>query len=225
MSKVPLRASEGDRGAGVLAGRFCHRSSVQGDADANRLVSRAIQRAREGDEDAIRFLYVRYADSVFGYVRGIVQDQHDAEDVTQQVFTKLMTALPKYRELDVPFSAWILRVARNAALDRVRQRRALLTNEARVAEAEFDEVAYERALTLQEAIGALPSDQREVLVLRHVIGMSPGEIARSLGKSEASIHGLHHRGRRALKMILQQREVGPATVARGACVGVPVPTA
>lgn len=220
MSAVPLRASSDDRSAGVLTGRFRRRVSAPCDAEGHRLVSRAIRRAREGDNDALRFLYIRYADSVYGYVRGIVQDEHDAEDVTQQVFTKLMTVLPKYRERDVPFAAWILRVARNAALDRMRQRRTVSTEEARETEARFDEVAYDRALILQEALRSLPAEQREVLVLRHVIGMSPGEIARSLGKSEASIHGLHHRGRGALKRVLLQSDAAPTTVARVASLGI-----
>jgi RNA polymerase sigma-70 factor (ECF subfamily) len=74
---------------------------------------------------------------------------------------------------------------------------------------------------LQEALRSLPADQREVLILRHVIGMSPGEIARSLGKSEASVHGLHHRGRGVLKRTLLQCQAGPATASRVARTDAP----
>jgi RNA polymerase sigma-70 factor (ECF subfamily) len=55
----------------------------------------------------------------------------------------------------------------------------------------------------------LPANQREVLVLRHVAGLSAREIAERLGKTEASIHGLHHRGRRALSAALQELEATP----------------
>src|ERR1700759_4169966 len=90
------------------------------DEGTSQLVSRAIKRAQQGDGDALAFLYARYADSVYGYVRSIVHDHHEAEDITQHVFAKLMKVIEKYQERDVPFLSWILRVARNAALDSMR---------------------------------------------------------------------------------------------------------
>ena len=83
----------------------------------------AVARAKDGDADALRFLYLRYADNVYGYVCSIVRDEHEAEDVTQHIFAKLLTALARYEPRVVPFSAWILRVAHNAAIDHVRARR------------------------------------------------------------------------------------------------------
>ena len=68
---------------------------------------------------ALHFLYVRFADDVCAYVRSIVRDPHTAEDITQNVFTKLMKAIHKYERRDVPFAAWIIRVARNVALDHI----------------------------------------------------------------------------------------------------------
>jgi RNA polymerase sigma-70 factor (ECF subfamily) len=61
----------------------------------------------------------------------------------------------------------------------------------------------------------LPHDQLEVLVLRHVAGLSPGEIAERLGKTEASIHGLHHRGRGALRQALVEIDAAPVTAEGG----------
>jgi RNA polymerase sigma-70 factor, ECF subfamily len=54
-----------------------------------------------------------------------------------------------------------------------------------------------------------------VLVLRHIAGLSPTEIAGKLGKSEGSIHGLHHRGRGALQAALREMEAGPVVAASG----------
>src|SRR2546429_8678029 len=79
-------------------------------------VSRAVARAKEGDSDAIRYLYVRFAGNVYGYARSIIRDEHEAEDVTQQVFAKLMLSIHKYEQRDVPFSAWILRITHNLAI-------------------------------------------------------------------------------------------------------------
>src|SRR3712207_9030032 len=66
-----------------------------------------------------------------GYVTSIVRDEHEAEDITQHVFTKLLTVLPRYEQREVPFSAWILRVARNVAVDHLRTRRPTPTEEPR----------------------------------------------------------------------------------------------
>ena len=77
----------------------------------------------------------------------------------------------------------------------------------------MDEVAQDRARNLRTALDSLPEEQRNVVVMRHVIGLTPPEIATQMGRSESSIHGLHHRGRRALQQELIRLESAPATVA------------
>src|SRR4051794_1327742 len=111
--------------AGVLHGRFRRVGRLSEDEAGNRAVAQAVTRAKQGDREALRYLYVHYADHVYGYVASIVRDDYEAEDVTQHVFAKLMTKLAKYEPREVPFSAWILRVARNVAVDHMRQRRAI----------------------------------------------------------------------------------------------------
>jgi RNA polymerase sigma-70 factor (ECF subfamily) len=182
-----------------------------GAEDETALVSRAVERAQGGDREAIGFLYARFADEVKGYVRSIVGDPHEAEDVTQQVFTKLITAIGKYEQREVPFFAWILRVSRNMALDHIRARRTVPVEEVHAPSA-GQESRSPRLEELREALSVLPSDQREVLLLRHLVGLSPREIALRTGRTESSIHGLHHRGRSSLQADLLRREAGPATV-------------
>jgi RNA polymerase sigma-70 factor, ECF subfamily len=190
--------------------RFRSKLSIDDSPVSDRLVSRAVARAKEGDREAVRFLYLRYADNVYGYVRSIVRDDYEAEDVTQHVFAKLMTVIAKYEEREVNFSAWILRVSRNVALDHMRQRRPIPCEEIREPEArDENESAHHRSLILRDALATLPEEQREVLVLRHLVGLSPGEIAGRLGRTEPSIHGLHHRGRGALRSALREMECAP----------------
>ena len=177
------------------------------------LVSDAVTRAKAGDMGAIHFLYVRFADDVCGYVNSIVHDSHEAEDITQNVFTKLMKAIHKYEPREVPFAAWILRVARNAALDNLRSRRQIPFEEVRTDDDGHEQIGFERSQCLRDALWRLPHEQREVLVLRHLAGLSPGEIAMRLGKSEGSIHGLHHRGRGALRMALNEMDAAPVVAA------------
>ena len=175
------------------------------------LVYEAVAGAKQGDMGALHFLYVRFADDVCAYVRSIVRDAHAAEDITQNVFAKLIKAIHKYERRDVPFAAWIIRVARNMALDHIRASRQIPLAEVRTSDEGGEQVGFERAMSLREALDLLPADQREVLVLRHVAGLSPGEIADRLGKTEASIHGLHHRGRGALRTALRELEAAPVT--------------
>jgi RNA polymerase sigma-70 factor (ECF subfamily) len=176
--------------------------------------SEAVRRAQAGDREALGFLYARYADNIYGYVRSIVHDPHEAEDVTQQVFAKLIHVIGKYEEREVPFFAWVLRVARNLAVDHLRRQRLIPVEEVRLADGSSgDSSAEHRMSDLCEALAELPRDQCEVLVLRHFAGLSPTEIATRTGRSEGSIHGLHHRGRRALRSELISRGAAPATVA------------
>jgi RNA polymerase sigma-70 factor, ECF subfamily len=182
----------------------------------SRLVSQAIQRAQGGDREALGFLYARYADNIYGYVRSIVHNHHEAEDITQHVFAKLMRVIDKYEERDVPFFAWTLRVARNVAMDHIRSERLVPVEEVRGASERtgFDPASAGRTEDLRDALATLPLAQREVLILRHVVGLSPTEIASLTGKSEGSVHGLHHRGRRTMAVELTSREMAPATATR-----------
>jgi RNA polymerase sigma-70 factor (ECF subfamily) len=182
------------------------------DEAATRLVSRAVRRAQAGDREAFGFLYARYSENIYGYVRSIVHDHHEAEDVTQHVFAKLVRVIGSYQERDVPFIAWMLRVARNAAVDHVRQRRLVPVEEVRSNDFDCgDSRGAERINDLKDALATLPPAQREVLVLRHIAGLTPIEIAQRTGKSEGSVHGLHHRGRRALSEELISRDAAPST--------------
>jgi RNA polymerase sigma-70 factor (ECF subfamily) len=228
---VPLVAPEGcrrhdraglsafDEGADVitesLAGGnetigFRSRTTIDDSPETHRLTRLAVARAKEGDREAVRFLYVTYAHNVYGFVRSIVGDDHEAEDVTQHVFAKLMTAIGKYDDRGVPFMAWLLRLARNLAIDHLRANR--LTPVESVLDQDLSSAPdLDQRGAVRAALASLPRDQREVVVLRHVMGYKPGEIARRTGRTESSVHGLHHRGRRTLQRELRQLDAAPLT--------------
>jgi RNA polymerase sigma-70 factor, ECF subfamily len=192
---------------------FRGRTSLDESADMLARTRLAVARAKVGDPQALHFLYVSYSNNVYGYVRSILDDEHEAEDVTQQLFAKLITAIAKYDDRGVPFFAWLLRMARNLAIDYLRASRATPV------ETVLDPDASvwsdpDRTATVREALATLPCEQREVVILRHVIGLSPGEIAQRMHRSEGSIHGLHHRGRRALRDELTRLDSTPFTVNR-----------
>jgi RNA polymerase sigma-70 factor (ECF subfamily) len=211
MSNHAYLSHQGNCTSGVLTGSFRRATRLVDDEESNRAVNQAVARAKQGDREALRYLYIRYADHVYGYVLSIVRDEYEAEDVTQHLFAKLMHKLEKYEPRAVPFSAWIIRVARNVALDHMRQRRAIPCEEVRELQVHQgdDESTRHRARDLRLALESLPEDQRQVVVMRHLVGLSPGEIAGKLGRTEPSIHGLHHRGRGALRSVLTEMDCGP----------------
>jgi RNA polymerase sigma-70 factor (ECF subfamily) len=180
--------------------------------DDERLSARAIASAKAGDKSAFHYLYTRYADDVYRYVNGIVRHHAQAEDITQNVFLKLMTAIHRYEQREVPFKAWILRVARNAAFDYMRSNRPLVPCEEIFASDEgYEEAGADCWRMVKHGLDELPDDQREVLVLRHIVGLSPGEIGEVLDKTEGSIHGLHHRGRATMQTALRRLGAEPVT--------------
>src|SRR6478672_13279472 len=132
MSAVPLPTQHATAG-------FRARTTLDESPEDVRMVRMAVARGKEGDREAIRFLYVRYSHNIYGYVRSIVHDEHEAEDITQHVFAKLMTVLVKYDERGVPFFAWLLRLAHNAAIDHLRGRRAMPAEEVFGGDARTDE--------------------------------------------------------------------------------------
>jgi RNA polymerase sigma-70 factor (ECF subfamily) len=183
-------------------------------AQATAATRRAVARAKQGDREALRYLYVRYSDNVYSYVSSIVRNHHEAEDVTQQVFAKLIDSLRHYEDRGAPFLSWLVRIARNAAIDQLRSRRAIPLADPIQAHAPAQEAAArDRHESLRSALETLPDDQREIIVLRHVGGLRPAEIAARLGRSESAVNGLHHRGRRALRDELIRLGAAPVTLA------------
>ena len=174
-------------------------------------IDQAVVAAQAGDMEAIRFLYLRYKDNVYGYVLSILRDAHEAEDATQAVFMKLISVIHKYEPRQVPFTAWILRVAHNVAIDSLRQRRPVPCEEVIDNSRPADDSRHDRRRGLEQALETLPEDQRDVVVLRHLVGLSPGEIAHRMGRTESSIHGLHHRARVTLRRELIRAECAPTT--------------
>ncbi|HET6550020.1 MAG TPA: sigma-70 family RNA polymerase sigma factor [Solirubrobacter sp.] len=183
--------------------------------DADALVAAAAERAREGDDDGLRLLFLLYSDNVFGYVLAIVRDEHDAEDITSEVFARLPRALGHYRTGATPFAAWLLRVARNAALDHLRAQRSVPLAEIHASGETAELQARERLADLRAALAALPEDQRQVMLLRLIAGLTPGEIALRLERSVDAVHALQHRARRRLRRELAGAGWAP-TVPRAA---------
>jgi RNA polymerase sigma-70 factor (ECF subfamily) len=197
--------------------RYRRRHAGRRPAATERATAAAITGAREADEDALRLLYLLYADDVYSVVLGVLRHPHDAEDVTSEVFARLPRALARYSPGTAPFAAWLRRVARNAALDHIRGQRAVPVAEVYAADAVTEDPRPERLDALRSALKTLPTDQRRVVLLRFVAGLTPAEVAHELGRSEDAVHALQHRARRRLSSDLAAMGASPdARVRRAA---------
>jgi RNA polymerase sigma-70 factor, ECF subfamily len=164
-----------------------------------------------GDREALADVYARYSHGIYGYIRSIVSDRHEAEDLTQQVFLKLMTAAQGSNPVRADFSAWLLRVARNTALDSLRRTKRTLVRDPQEWAPAGVAPDEEARRSLEDALRTLSRGQRDVLLLRDVLGLTPHEAAERLGKSDGAVHMLHHRARRAVCERLAGYGSGPST--------------
>lgn len=178
-----------------------------------------VVRAQKGDVDAVGELYDRHHTHIFRYVWSRLGQQHGAEDLTGEVFMKMLVALPSYRPGATPFRAWLYRIARNMLVDHYRKERGMMTmlseetQQQDVTEHDPPSVVEEQlaAERVQQALTRLERSQREVVVLRFLSGLSLREVALTLNKSESAIKALQHRGLAALRLAMQQdqEEVSP----------------
>ena len=151
---------------------------------------------KKGNEEAFSFLVSKYSSKVFSAVYLIVKDKYIAEDITQEVFIKIIKTIKKnkYNE-EGKFQPWMMRIAHNLSIDHFRKEKkhpkitlnngndifnSLMFSENN---AESNQENKESKKLLQQLIKGLPKKQKEVLVMRHFMEMSFQEIAESTNVS------------------------------------------
>jgi len=163
-----------------------------------------------GDREAARILLERLAPRVMRLARRLLQDEAEAEDVTQEAMLRLWRIAPDWVAGGAQPSTWLHRVAVNLATDRLRRRRGVALD----AVEEPDDPApaavesmidSERKRALDEALALLPDRQRAAVVLRHLEGMTNPEIAASMGVGVEAVESLTARGKRRLTELLSGR--------------------
>jgi RNA polymerase sigma-70 factor (ECF subfamily) len=172
-----------------------------------------VDRAQQGDRDALEELYLIHFDRIYGYLHVSVGNRHDAEDLTTQTFLKMLESIAKFRWQSAPFSAWLFRIAHNLAMDHFRATRRWQPEED-VPEPEPDESTSAEAGALEsigrksmlELIEDLSPEQQQVLTLKFVFNFPNAEAATILGKTEGAIKSLQHRALVSLQKQLEKRE-------------------
>jgi RNA polymerase sigma-70 factor, ECF subfamily len=179
------------------------RRHVEADGDLEAV------RAAQADRAAFGVLYRRYLERVYGYCFYVLGDHHDAEDATERTFLAALATVDRFTDRGASFRAWLFRIAHNQIANALRgKRRRRTTTIDAVAEpaggldpAQALDRADE-ARRLRQALGGLPDDRRQVLILRFVDGLTAREIGQVLGRSEGAVRVLQHRALRDLARVL-----------------------
>jgi RNA polymerase sigma-70 factor (ECF subfamily) len=169
-----------------------------------------VARLQHGDLWAFSEIYEDYYLNIKDYICSILKSEEDAEDVTQEVFIKLIKKSEAYRQNGVPFFGWLIRVARNSTLDYMRSKSKSFAVEVPTS---LGHPSFENESqgALVSALGSLPEVHRQILFDRHVCGYNFKEVAERMQRTESSVYGHHHRGIVALKQFLVEHESAPQT--------------
>lgn len=172
-----------------------------------------IERAQKGDGPALAELYQANASKVYRYIYLRVQNSAESEDLTQQVFLKVLDAIKSFKWSGAPFAAWLIRIAHNEIVDHFRKEKKAKTVplDERFGTPELDlggadpsaiaETSIEIG-RMMTALERLPKAQKEVISLRFTSGLSITEVAGVLGKSEGTIKALQFNGVMSLRKLL-----------------------
>jgi RNA polymerase sigma-70 factor, ECF subfamily len=172
--------------------------------------SEAVQRLREGDEQALVTLYDRYAQRLYRFTLDKLDRPEDAEEVVTDTFLRVFRHVRECRD-EESFSGWLFTIARNLCRERLRRpRRFRVVSLDQLQEEEIEPAAPSTTeqvplnLLVQQALAQLPADYRLVLSMREMDELTNTETAQALGRSPAATKSLHWRARQALRDALEE---------------------
>lgn len=184
-------------------------------ADAADTEARLVDLAMQGDFDSFAALYASHLDPIYRYIYYRTGDVQDAEDLTEQVFLKAWQALSSYKPVGCFFINWLYRISHNVVVDHHR-RKKLITHEELSSSLSLPDqeqaaaldaiILAEESAALAAAIGRLPEEYQQVVILRFIEGLGHAEIARILDKSEVACRGIQHRALALLNKLLTTQQ-------------------
>ena len=170
-----------------------------------------LERAKAYDKAALGELYDRHAPRIYAYVYRRVSDAHLAEELTGDVFVRVLKAIQSERFWENSFQAWLYRIAHNLVVDHYRRQSQvndLALDEGLVAAGDDPVSEVTKKLSHQQlgvAIDHLTANQQQVLALRFGEGMTAREVAGVVGKTVGAVEALQHRALAALRRILEKK--------------------
>ncbi|MCW2867595.1 MAG: sigma-70 family polymerase sigma factor [Marmoricola sp.] len=186
-------------------------SSLEDRAEGQRLIA-LVELARGGDAEAFGLLYDHYQPQVYRFLYYRLGSVHLAEDLTADTFFRALRSMSTFRWQGKDFGAWLMTIARNLTMDHYKAGRTRLESTTEDlgdldSSTEGPEDAVLASLTneaLLTALGELPAEQRDCLVMRFLQGMSIAETADVLDRSPGAVKQLQLRGVRNLAKLLPE---------------------
>jgi RNA polymerase sigma-70 factor, ECF subfamily len=177
------------------------RAAVRPRAAAERALVRAAQR---GEVEALEELFRRHWPAAHRAAFLVVHDAAAAEDIAQEAFLRAVAALGRF-DRRRPFGPWLQRIVVNRAIDWARSRavRREVAAEA-LPERGAEDAADAPSGAVLAALAALSPEQRAVVVMRHLLGFTPGEIAAALGLPRGTVNSRLRRGLDGLQDALRE---------------------
>ena len=184
-----------------------NRSSLQ-ETDELGLIAQAAQ----GDREAFGRLYKRYVLRVFRHIYYLVSDAQLAEDLTAQTFLNALEAIHRYEMRGVPLLAWLLRIAYNLTINhkKVQRRKApgqeleeTIAAQGTIYSPEESCEAKVDGERVWEGVRQLRGDQRQVIVMRFIDGLSYTDVAHILDKSVGAVRVIQYRALSTLRHLLK----------------------
>ncbi|HEX3299788.1 MAG TPA: RNA polymerase sigma factor [Actinomycetota bacterium] len=173
----------------------------RGEPDGREHERALVARAKDGEQDAFGTLYRQHVAAVSRVVR--FRLGREDEDAVSEVFLRAWRGLSTYRDTGVPFAAWLYGIARHVAVDVLRAS-ARTEPRAELPDVEVDPMTVE-LLTLHDAIEQLPTEQRQVIELKYLVGMSNAEVAAAMDTSTGAINARQWRALKSLADVLEDR--------------------
>ena len=159
-------------------------------------------RIPRGDKKAFKEVLRRYQTGVYRFALSMIQDTHDAEDISQEVFLRMYRAAENYRSY-ASLRTYLYRIARNLCIDHIQKKRPEIMSEP--PELFHQQTPYyhlsasELRDEIQDVIATLPENQRAALHLRHIHDMSYKEISQTLNVTVQAVESLLTRARRTFR--------------------------
>jgi RNA polymerase sigma-70 factor (ECF subfamily) len=175
------------------------------------VVKETVERALHGDEDAWEALYVRLRPRLFAMCLRQLSNREDAEDALAETMLRAVRAANTFRWKDAGFDAWIFRICRNVVVDmqRSRSRRAVAPpgdGRPEVGTVEEAVVLADEHAAVRRALDRLPADDRELLELRVIGGLSSEEVGYVLGKRPGAVRTAQSRALARMRTYLAEEE-------------------
>jgi RNA polymerase sigma-70 factor (ECF subfamily) len=175
-----------------------------------------IKAAQAGDKKAFAALYRAYVDKIYRYIYFRVESAETAEDLTADVFTRMIEGLPTYEDRSSPLLVWLYRIAHARVVDHYRRSRHASAQEdidslELGVEPDLDAplVSSYQSDHIRAALATLTDGQRQVIILRFMEGYNLEGTARLLNKTVDAIKAMQYRALQALAQALQRQGFTP----------------